>query len=214
MAAMIKFAHDTRLRPVVNGAPKEGPGAHGVLTTAGKRRTPLGEFDFGNKGVRFEPGDVKPEFWLTSKHQALADFMPVVACWCVSAEFREVVEAFEPGLHQFFPIMIRRPSGKPIERLDGREVAPGQYFIMNPLVRMHSLLPEECIGKQGQRRTTLKDVVKYVDDLCLSRAVIAGRHLWVDASFTMGEFFVSDALLAALRDKGLKGFLVQKIREA
>ncbi|MBR0673063.1 imm11 family protein [Neoroseomonas soli] len=214
MAAMIMFAHDTRLRPRVRGAPKEGPGASGALTDAGKRRTPLGEFDFGNKGVRFEPGDVKPEFWLTSKHQALADFMPVVACWGVSAEFREVVEAFEPGLHQFFPIMIRRPNGKPIERLDGREVAPGQYFIMNPLVRNNSLLPEECIGKQGQRRKTLNEVLSTVDDICLSRAVIAGRHLWVDAYFTMGEFFVSDALLAALRDKGLKGFLVQKVREA
>ncbi|MBP0465060.1 hypothetical protein J5Y09_14140 [Roseomonas sp. PWR1] len=186
-----------------------------MLTDAAYQRSKFLGFDFGNKGIRFDPADVKTEFWLTSKHQALADFLPVVACWGVSVEFRAVVEHFESGLHQFFPIMIRRPNGKPIERLDGRDVAPGQYFIMNPLVRINSLLPEECIGKQGQRRKTLNDVVKYVDDLCVSRTEIAGRHLWVDAYFSGGgELFVSDALLAALRAKELKGFLMQKVREA
>lgn len=170
--------------------------------------------DFGNKGIRFDPADVKTEFWLTSRQKTLADFLPVVARWGVSAEFREVVEALEPGLHQFFPIMIRRPNGKPIERLDGREVGPGHYFIMNPLVRINSLLPEECIGKQGQRRTTLNEVLRTVDDLCVSLAVIAGRHLWVDAYFGGGQLFVSDAFLAAIEEKGLKGFRVQKVREA
>ncbi|WP_198374681.1 imm11 family protein [Neoroseomonas rubea] len=213
MAAIIAFSHDPRFSPDVRGAPKEGPGA-GVLTDAAYERCRWLGMDFGNKAVRFDPADVKTEFWLTSRQKTLADFLPVVARWGVSAEFREVVEAFEPGLHQFFPIMIRRPNGKPIERLDGREVAPGQYFIMNPLVRINSLLPEECIGKQGQRRKTLNEVLRTVDDLCVSRAVIAGRHLWVDAYFGGGELFVSDAFLAAIEEKGLKGFRVQKVREA
>ncbi|WP_198373482.1 imm11 family protein [Roseomonas rosulenta] len=214
MAAIIAFSHDPRFSPDVRGALKEGPAASGVLTDAAYERCRWLGMDFGNKGICFDPADVKTEFWLTSRQKALADFLPVVARWGVSAEFRDVVEAFEPELHQFFPIMIRRPNGKPIERHDGREVAPGQYFIMNPLVRINALLPEECIGKQGQRRKTLNEVLRTVDDLCVSRAVIAGRHLWVDAYFGGGELFVSDAFLAAVEEKGLKGFRVQKVREA
>ena len=214
MAAMIEFSKDPRFQPNVMGAPKEGPEANGVITAAAYQRSRFLGFDFGNKGIRFDPADVKTEFWLTSKHKALADVLPVVSRWGCSAEFREVVEAFEPGLHQFFPITIRRPNGSPIERLDGREVGPGQYFILNALAHIDALLAGECIGPRGERRQSVGEVQRYTDDLCVSREAIAGRHLWLQQRFAAAHLFVSDPLLAALRERKLTGFHVQKVREA
>ncbi|BDG75096.1 imm11 family protein [Roseomonas fluvialis] len=212
MAALIKFSIDGRWVPLVDGSRDNGRERSAVL--AG-HVPPIRQFDFGFMGKRFDPADVRIEFWLKTNHRTLADVLPVVGSWGCSAEFRDIVEAFEPGLHQFFPITLRRPSGKPILRLDGREVGPGQYFIMNPLQQIEALLPEHCVAPWGERRKTVRGVMPDVDDLCVSRAAIEGRHLWLNKPYIgSGLIFISDALGAALREKGLKGFVMKPVREA
>nr|WP_198373484.1 hypothetical protein [Roseomonas rosulenta] len=85
---------------------------------------------------------------------------------------------------------------------------------MNPLQQIDALLPEQCIGQLGQRRQSRREVMPDIDDLCVSRGAIEGRHLWLNTPFLGGgRIFVSDTLLAAMRAKELKGFVVREVRE-
>jgi hypothetical protein len=42
----------------------------------------------------------------TSRHKSIPDFFPLKARWCVSEAVRALVEAREPGMHQFIPIEL------------------------------------------------------------------------------------------------------------
>lgn len=219
MAALIKFSIDGRWVPNVDGS--RGKGEPGKNTVLRDPKDIVGFLNFGWASkfgagcLAFDAADLKTEFWLTTNHKTLGDVLPVVGKWGCSAEFKDLVEAFEPGLHQFVPITLRRPSGKPILRLDGREVGPGQYFLMNTMQEIEALLPEHCVAPWGERRKIVRGVMPDVDDLCVSRAAIEGRHLWLNKPFIgSGLIFISDALSAALREKGLKGFVMKPVREA
>ncbi|MEO3474324.1 DUF1629 domain-containing protein [Roseomonas sp. CAU 1739] len=213
MAALIKFSIDGRWAPNVEGSRAKGePGRNHVLHNDPEM---LGFLDFGFKGIPFDAAAVKTEFWLKTNHRTLGDVLPVLGKWGCSAEFKDLVETLEPDVHQFFPITIRRPNGKPILRLDGREVGPGHYFIMNPLQQVEALLPDHCVAPWGEQRRTIRDVMPDVDDLCVSRTAIEGRHLWLNKPFIgSGLIFMSDALSAAVQAKKLRGFRLRQVREA
>jgi hypothetical protein len=130
---------------------------------------------------------VKTEFWQWSKHQ-LPDVLPVNGCWGCSAEFKAVLE--------------------------GRQ---GQYFILNCLQLIDAVLPEQSSGP-------LLKMSEYgflgfdhsIDDLCVASALFAGRHLWRGRmqGLYSGYYFVSDALMKALKATGLKGMQPWRVREA
>lgn len=214
MAAVIEFSHQASWSPDVSGALVPGPGVETVFA----RSIPFPwSFDrgikFGFRAVSYDASDIMTEFWLLSKHKVLGDVLPVSARWGCSAEFKALVEALEPGMHQFFPITIRRPDGKPILRADGREVGPGQYYILNALQAVDALLPDHCIGPRGEKRQSLAQLTRD-DDLCVARSAITGRHLWINEPFyKSGLYFVSNELGTAIQAQGLKGLKLRKVRE-
>ena len=58
--------------------------------------------------------------------------MDVHARPAVCPEVRALIEAFEPGVHQFLPVEVVRPRRKkPIHRLDGR-VLDTPYYLFIP----------------------------------------------------------------------------------
>ena len=207
---MIQFSQQARWIPYVTGALDPKPGVATLFTPI----VPIHrKFSFGFHAVPFEPAELMTEFWLLSKQTVLGDVLPVRGCWGCSAEFKDLVEALEPGVHQFFPITIRRPDGKAILRTDGREVGPGQYFILNALQAVDALLPEHCIGLRGAKRQKLSELSRN-DDLCVSRSAVAGRRLWINEPFFVsGGYFISESLGAALRQRNWKGFQFRKVRE-
>jgi hypothetical protein len=171
---------------------------------------------FGFFGNPYEPHEVRQQAWLHTPHKALGDVVPVEGCWGCSAEFRAAVEALEPGVHQFFPITIARPNGKPIARADGQPGEPGPYWVLNCLQLIDAVLPEFSSGP-GLKSFPNGDVMYTKEaDLCVSRAAIAGRHLWhgrKHGNFD-GHYFVSDELGAALKAAKLRGFEMRPVRES
>src|SRR5690349_5786678 len=118
--------------PGIFGLPRLEPRSYTVLTTTAPPWEQRRKFSFC--GDRFEPHEVRTEFWLHSGHKDSGDDFPVCAMWGCTAEWRREVEALEPGVHQFFPNTIRRPRSKrPIYRLDGREAQDGDFFLFNCL---------------------------------------------------------------------------------
>lgn len=215
MAWVIFFSLLERWVPGVSGGPRDQQTSRTVHTI----EIPFWERRFSYGGHRFEPHEIKRDFLLYSAHKALADVFPVVGISGCSAEFRAEVEALEPGVHQFFPISIRRPprSKKPILRLDGREARDGDFFLFNCLQLIDAVIPERCSGpslvrKAGSDRFGFNP---REDDLCVSREMVSGRHLWLgDKQGVGGYFFVSDALMERFRAAGLKGFDAKRVREA
>lgn len=213
MAWVIFFSLLERWVPSISGGPRNQPPPRTVYTF----NIPLWEREFSYGGQRFETHEIKGDFLLHSAHKALADVFSVVGQWGCSAEFRAEVETLEPGVHQFFPISIRRPlrSKKPILRLDGREARDGDFFLFNGLQIVDALIPERCTGP-GVRQydSGLFGFNPREDDLCVSRELVGERHIWHGKKHGVGaHFFVSDALMERFRAAGLKGFEVKRVRE-
>ena len=90
----------------------------------------------GNKpqfpGERYDPDEVPRRVLLESNHKAIPDFVAIEARLGLSPEARALVEAFEPGVHQFLPVEVVRKRGKrPVHRLDGR-VLDAPYYLFIP----------------------------------------------------------------------------------
>lgn len=214
MAALIYLRPGERRVPDVGAAPdpksRVGPFTDKVHMYDRRR------LRFGEWGDHFEPDEIRTEFWLRSRHRALSDTFAVCGRWGVSAAFRAAVEAFEPGLHQFFPIRIRRPKGGPILRPDGREAEPDEFFLINCLSVVDCVIPELSSGPTVKREP--RGGVMFspeVDTLVISRAAVAGRHLWHSRTDGVsGHFFISDALRELLVARRLQGFVVRPVGEA
>jgi hypothetical protein len=215
MAALIFWSVADGKNPFVRSLPRDVRGSGRVLCDSDEFRE---YHQFGYFGVPFPAEEVRRDFYLLSSHKALADSFPVCARWGCSAAFRAEVERLEPGVHQFFPIRITRPrSKKPILRRDGQEIGPDDFFLFNCLQLVDAVLPDLSSGPM--LRTHPSGLLGFgveTDDLCVSRAAIAGRHIWHgDFHNRSGAyFFVSDELLAGFRRAGLKGFEVRPVREA
>ena len=167
-------------------------------------------------GDRFDQAEIRTEFWLNSRNKALADVFPVDGKWGCSTEWRAAVEELEPGLHQFFPIRIRRPRGGPIFRLDGREAGAEDFFLFNCLSVVDCVVPEHCSGLVAVKREPDGSLYFSAREsiLAVSRAAVAGRHLWHSRTDGVsGHFFISDELRRRFVERGLKGFVIRPVAE-
>ena len=116
----------------------------------------------------------------------------------VSAPFKEVVERFEPGVHQFFPITIEQ-GGKP-------EFERYGFYICN---RLDTLAKDKCVPPVEE------DKMWRPDDVPASEAMrvfdskkSASFHAW-NEKYTRGRF-VSDALAEALAAASLSGLSISR----
>ncbi|TQV65615.1 imm11 family protein [Aliiroseovarius halocynthiae] len=109
----------------------------------------------------------------------------------VSAAFKDVVERFEPGVHQFFPITIEQGGKAQFERFG--------FYICN---RLDTLAKDECVPPVGEdeqwKRIRGQEYKKIFDT-----QKIGSHHVWHD-KYTIGTF-VSDALHEALTEADLSG---------
>ena len=120
--------------------------------------------------------------------------------YVVSGRAKDVIERFDPDLHQFFEVPLRTKRGIEIE---------GPWFIMNVTVRQDSIDIEKSRIQRSTRfpdtsnsfwvNSTTKDVV--VDTSRLSPDI----HFWREARFD-GSLMGSDAFVAALKEAGVKFF--------
>jgi hypothetical protein len=128
----------------------------------------------------------------------------------VSGRFRDLVERFEGGVHQFLPVaMVHKKGEVPFDTF--------YWFVCCQLI--DSIDPQHTTlrwsGKDYEQR--LDDGLRrggwrYDHDVSppqvpvFSLATIADRHLWRDPYYTRDYVNVSDAFGEALLAQGLTGF--------
>ena len=120
--------------------------------------------------------------------------------YVVSGRAKNVIERFDPDLHQFFEVPLRTKRGVEIE---------GPWFIMNVTVRQDSIVVEKSRVQKSTRRpdklnsfwvnSTTEDVV--VDHSRLSPDI----HFWREARFE-GSLLGSAPFVTALEEAGVKFF--------
>ncbi|WP_067217518.1 imm11 family protein [Stappia indica] len=177
--------------------------------------TPQFKFDdedkFGNRGDKafglsqgfwVDPTKIPVSAQQTTKKR-VPDVFPMPGCNAVSQRFKDLVEQFEPGIHQFFPLKLRRKSGFSIEQ---------NYYVFNCMTSVDTVLVKESRFRWGRFEEIDKPRID-IDrekDIVLSRMAIETRHLWKGLYLQpIGSgVFCSDAFEKALKKKKIR-FLKQ-----
>jgi hypothetical protein len=135
-----------------------------------------------------------------SPHKTTPDFVQISGgARAVCDEFRAMVEALEPGVHQFFPVELLRKDGSPV--ILGRE-----WFLLNICNRVDAVVVERSNiyweEKPGGRR--VMHPRRQPPGLVLRRSAIAGRHLWRGLTHLRVNEFWSDALMREVQRAKLR----------
>ncbi|MDC7789667.1 hypothetical protein PQJ75_08955 [Rhodoplanes sp. TEM] len=109
---------------------------------------------------------------------------------CVTEKVKAIIERFEPGVHQFFPVEINSPNGTVLER--------GRYML-----NVTTLVDAIADGKNhssdpGDPRYSSPSTCGV--PLSVRHRDIAGLHLWRDERIAAEVLFMSTELFDALND--------------
>ena len=116
----------------------------------------------------------------------------------VSPRLREIIEARDPGVHQFFPMRVL---------YRGKEMPPRYWMIV--CHRLDTLVDDVCIPPinptfRGYSRSTTRGGFTAPDwRVAYDEARLGGAHLFVDKRWY--NLSVSDALAADIAAAGLEG---------
>ena len=171
---------------------------------------------------RYDPAEFPKRVQFESAHKTIADFVPIEGRLSVSPEAKALIEEFEPGVHQFFPVEIaRRRSTRPIYRLDGR-LLDTPYYVFFPQVMLDAVWVERSDVKVLPRLKGPPIVTpgsRYMlstgkHKLVVLREVVAGQHVWRGHYQCHLDLFFSDALAREIENRRLRKLNFIPVEEA
>jgi hypothetical protein len=164
-----------------------------------------GSADWGTVAGGFEPGDLnlgralKAEhvptkfLWGGPKNRKLPDVLYGRGVVIVSVRVKDIMERFEPGVHQYFPVNVIYKSSK--------EVAEKMFFL-NICTRLDSVDRKLTTATLSQGGMWKPETGYWVFDL----RKIGSHHFWHDQHLFLG-WMISDSLKQAFEDASIKGFV-------
>jgi hypothetical protein len=156
---------------------------------------------------RIDPEEVPKHAFLESTHKTIADFVSIRGRLSMCAEARNIIEALEPGRHQFFPVEItRKRSKKPIYRLDGR-VLDEPYYMFNIQTWLDAVIIEQSKVVVTHTSANIPPLVYPVHndyDIKLNKSIVDGHHVWRGHRQCPLNLFFSDLLIDKLLEKKLR----------
>ncbi|MGQ3227918.1 MAG: imm11 family protein [Blastomonas fulva] len=159
-----------------------------------------------NAGFRIMSENV-PTVWQWNSSRILPDYYTPHAFPCVSSRFKEVVERFEPDVHQFFPITVVNKAKEKIaqrwlwvvcNRIDGVDREHTTLVLKKGALWMSNWLED---GK----RVRIHDAKLYH-----SKTQTEGYHFWRDKHLMGGGIYASDEAAEALLALDLTAFAANK----
>lgn len=173
---------------------------------------------------RFDPGPPRPlerqdvplVATLVNDKKALPDFISLQA-FGASNRVRQVIERYEPSVHQFFEVSLRRYRGsKPILGADG-EPLKESYYVLNPMVRIEAIVVEKSelnvwrLAGGGQASGLVN--AYRPGSVTVRKSLVAGHHLWCGEYHAAGELFFSEELGGEFIRNKWKGIEFIKVNE-
>lgn len=163
--------------------------------------TRMGEYGWGFPVPEaFAPPPVAHEI----ERAPLSDVFPMSGVFAVSEKFKSIIEEFEPNVHQFFPITLKRLRS----RLK-LSVPDETYYILNVCQRFDAVFCGPDKRRPITRFETGEEAGKPVISIkgrtrTFSKQKIAGRHLWQGNIMGRRTHYVSDALATRLLKEKMK----------
>ncbi|UWQ20643.1 imm11 family protein [Jannaschia sp. W003] len=127
----------------------------------------------------------------------------------VSERYRDIIEDLDPGVHQMWPMEIRRRRAGPV---------PGKWFGLNVRARAKTIVKERSsvqVSRGGTqvfgivtRSMTFIDHMKF--NLAVDETIEVGHNLWWDNTLDEAALFCSDAFHDAVVEAGLKSIPFKK----
>jgi len=152
-------------------------------------------------GESIDPGHVPTALrWASSRLPY--DYITLHGSSIVSPRMKEIIERFEPRMHQFFPLKVVDKAGDQIaERwlwvvcvnIDSVDREHTTYKFVKDAIWMSNY-------RDGDKRVRIPDA-----KLILSSTKTVGHHFWRDTRIMGGAIYASDEAGKALLDAGLTG---------
>lgn len=143
-----------------------------------------------------------PTSALQTDRKKLVDVFPLGGCFAVSAKFRQIIETFEPGIHEFHPVDLIQKGGASYDL---------EYFIINVCQRFDSILLSNSKVDWGYVRAESLLGMPYVSSIeglrCVSKSMISGNHLWLNDFIFPGKPMISNELRNALMENRITRLL-------
>jgi hypothetical protein len=130
--------------------------------------------------------------WFGRKRQ-LNDILDALAGFLVSHNFRQIVETFEPGVHQFVPVDIMWKDGE----------SAGEYYWLYCCTRLDSMDREHSTMKFD----TEQDVWDHVPggSFVVNLKQVGNHHVWHDNRIHGSSVLISGHLKEAFEAAGITG---------
>lgn len=127
----------------------------------------------------------------------IPDVFPTPGLNSVSKRFRDLVESFEPGAHQFFPLKLFGLDGSPLD---------GNYYIFNCAVGIDAIVHTASEPKWATDVTGRPLLYAGMEkNFEISRQAIGDHHLWCGKTVATRELFSSDAFYEAIKHNEITG---------
>jgi len=144
----------------------------------------------GGQGRPWTDGSRLPTSATQIDKKKLYDVFPMPGLNAVSAKFKAIIEAFDPGVHQFFPITLKAKDGTPY---------PEEYFIFRACRTLNAVLADESPDlqwskKQGRGFEGMPFVGGSGEKTVVSKAAIGDCPVWSSDLVWQGRLFFSNSL--------------------
>lgn len=145
-----------------------------------------------------EPHELPRSFDIERHYKTLGDiFETNDRILAVSEHLKDVIESFEAGVHQFFPIVVTDPIKGDLEK---------KYYVFILQNYLDSFRSDQSVESSFERDMYMYrfDTSKAgIEGLALAKDVFAGHHIWAERRFTGTLFCLSNELQAAIIEAGL-----------
>lgn len=148
-----------------------------------------------NQGYRVVAEDAPKKIRWMSTIRAVPDYGGAPYCSSVSERLRDLIEQFEPGVHQFIPVDLYRPRAK-------EPFATHYWFVVcsriDSVDAEHTTLVMNEFGKWRPN-------VDFTSKRVFSLKAIGDHHIWADTRGSSDFRYISNQFHAALLDHGMTG---------
>ncbi|WP_444928417.1 imm11 family protein (plasmid) [Microbulbifer sp. SSSA002] len=154
-------------------------------------------------GVHIDPSRFPTKAKEETKKKVIPDIFSMPGLNAVSQRFKDLVEEFEPGIHQFLPLDLFKKTGDPID---------GNFYTFNCGKRLDAVLNkhsnvEWMASNEVTGEPELDIDVRYTNYLSAPR--IKGHHFWSSDYQRVIGVYVSEEVFKRLKTEKFKYFKFQ-----
>lgn len=166
-------------------------------------------FRRGNR--RLEPGEAPEQVLFSKKAEKPPDiFSARNGVRIITDRVRQILEDFDPGVHQIIPIeAVYKDGSKP----------DAPYFIMNVTMHLDAVneelssvrMEKQFSGVISRDRMVMEPMTSH--DLVLKKEAIQGHHLWRQNRYLYLPLFMSNEMHAEFKAQKIKGYKFWRAEE-